>query len=52
MLTKQLRAKDMDPILLDNIVLVVDCVLEDESLANDFSWLDKESEGLFSAPFS
>jgi hypothetical protein len=37
MLTKQFRAKDLDPILLDKIDLVSDWVLEDESHADDLS---------------
>ena len=51
MLTKQLRAKDLDPILLDQIDLVSDCVVEDEAPA-DLSWLDEETEGPSGVPFS
>ena len=51
MLTKQLRAKDLDPILLDQIDLVSDWVVEDEAPA-DLSWLDEETEGPSGVPFS
>jgi hypothetical protein len=37
MLTKQLQAKELNPILLDKIDLVSDRVLEDESPADDLS---------------
>ena len=50
MLTKQLRAKDLDPILLDQIDLVSDWVVEDEAPA-DLSWLDEETEGPSGVPF-
>jgi hypothetical protein len=52
MLTKQLQPKDLDPILLDKIDLVSDWVLEDESPADDLSWLDEETQDLSSVPFS
>ena len=51
MLTKQLRAKDLDPILLDQIDLVSDWVVEDEAPV-DLRWLDEEAEGPSSVPFS
>lgn len=40
MLTKQLQAKDLDPILFDKVDLVFHWVLEDESPTSDLSWLD------------
>jgi hypothetical protein len=52
MLTKKLWAKDLDRILLDEIDLVYDWVLDDDSPANDFSWLDEETQDLPSVPFS
>ena len=51
MLTKQLRAKDLDPILLDQIDLVFDWVVEDEAPA-DLNWIDEETEDPSSVPFS
>ena len=50
MLTKQLQAKDLDPILLDQIDLVSNWVVVDEAPAN-LSWLDEETEGPSSVPF-
>jgi hypothetical protein len=52
MLTKQLRAKVLDPILLDKIDLVSAWVLEDESPADDLSWLDEGTQDLSSVPLS
>ena len=52
LLTKQLRAKDLDPILLDKIDLVSDWVLEDDSPTNDLSLLDEETQDLPIVPFS
>ena len=42
----------MDAILLHKIDLVSDWVLEDESPADDLSWLDEETRDLSSIPFS
>ena len=46
-----MQAKDLDPILLDQIDLVSDWVVEDEAPA-DLSWLDEETEGNYGVPFS
>jgi len=48
MLTKQVQPKDIDPILLDTIDLESDWVMEEES--PDLSWLEEETEDLFSFP--
>ena len=52
MLTKQLQAKDLDPVLLDKIDLVFDWVLEDEFLVDDLCWLHEETTDPCSVPFS
>jgi hypothetical protein len=52
MLTKELRENDLDPNILDKIDLIFDWVLEDESLADDSSWLDEKTQDLSSVPFS
>jgi hypothetical protein len=51
MLTKQLQAKDWDPILLDQIDLVSYWVIEDETPV-DLGQLDEETESPFGVPFS
>ena len=52
MLTKQLQTKDLKPTLLNKIDLVSNWVLEDESPADDLSWLIEETRDPSSVPFS
>ena len=49
MLTKQIRPKDLDPIVLDDVDLDSEWVVEEE-LPNDLSWLDEETQDLSSLP--
>ena len=49
LLTKQMRPKDLDPIVLDDIGLESEWVVE-ELPTDDLSWLDEETEDLSSLP--
>jgi len=52
LLTKQLRPKDIDPILLDDTDMDTEWVVEEELPTDDLSWLDEETQDLSNQPLS
>ena len=52
LLTKQLRPKDIDPILLDETNVDNDWVVEEEFPTDDLSWLDEETQDFSNQPLS